>query len=435
MKTKNEKAISTLIAVTIAFSILVAFSATASATTIYVPEGGNQTIQQAVDNATGGDIIIVRDGTYNENVNVYVASLTIRSENGSANCVVNASDPNDAVFRVNETPNYVNISGFTVTGGSRGILLHWVDHCNISNNIVSGNGWGIGLYGRIGVPNYADYNTVKDNIISNNTEGIWMYKARYSTIINNTILNNTNRGIHMDTYSNSNTIKDNDVQGNNRGIEVAGPTAYPCSDNVVNCNNIVGNSAYGVWNHPDNLELNATQNWWGDTSGPSGVGPGTGDAVSANVDFDPWSFTPDPCEAKTIGFWKNHEDSVNAVLDDYGPIYLGNDSTVYYYEVNDSDNATAVFNNATNKNALNMLAAQLLAAELNVLHLEHLNIAYCDCIDDVIDDADEFLSEKRYTGPGGTAKVTGKDKQPANLIKNDLDDFNQGLCPCTLPTP
>ena len=34
--------------------------------------------------------------------------------------------------------------------------------------------------------------------------------------------------------------------------------------------------------------LDAEDNWWGAPDGPSFVGPGTGDAVSANVDFDPW---------------------------------------------------------------------------------------------------------------------------------------------------
>lgn len=34
--------------------------------------------------------------------------------------------------------------------------------------------------------------------------------------------------------------------------------------------------------------MDATYNWWGHASGPSGEGPGTGDAVSANVDYCPW---------------------------------------------------------------------------------------------------------------------------------------------------
>ena len=57
MKTKNKKAISTIIAVTVAFSILVAFSATASATDRNVP-GDYATIQAAITAASAGDTII-----------------------------------------------------------------------------------------------------------------------------------------------------------------------------------------------------------------------------------------------------------------------------------------------------------------------------------------------------------------------------------------
>ena len=61
----------------------------ASAKTIYVPDD-HARIQWAVDNASAGDTIIVRDGTYYENVIVDKA-LTIHSENGSANCIVDAA--------------------------------------------------------------------------------------------------------------------------------------------------------------------------------------------------------------------------------------------------------------------------------------------------------------------------------------------------------
>ncbi|MDX1607084.1 MAG: IPTL-CTERM sorting domain-containing protein, partial [Candidatus Competibacterales bacterium] len=37
-----------------------------------------------------------------------------------------------------------------------------------------------------------------------------------------------------------------------------------------------------------------TQNWWGSASGSSGAGPGTGDSVSADVDFCPWLDAPFP---------------------------------------------------------------------------------------------------------------------------------------------
>jgi len=115
------------------------------AATIYVPDDYS-TIQAAVDAANPGDTIIVRDGTYIENVNVNKDHLTIRSENGAERTVVQAANPDDHVFEV--TRDYVNINGFTPTGAtgalSAGIYLSG-DYCNISSNIASKNFIGINL--------------------------------------------------------------------------------------------------------------------------------------------------------------------------------------------------------------------------------------------------------------------------------------------------
>ena len=51
------------------FLILSALAGVSTARTIYVPEDYAK-IQWAVDNASAGDTIIVRDGTYTENVDV-----------------------------------------------------------------------------------------------------------------------------------------------------------------------------------------------------------------------------------------------------------------------------------------------------------------------------------------------------------------------------
>lgn len=51
---------------------------------------------------------------------------------------------------------------------------------------------------------------------------------------------------------------------------------------------ITGNSQWGVAAIMAYENIDATDNWWGNDSGPGGVGPGTGDAVSSNVDFTPW---------------------------------------------------------------------------------------------------------------------------------------------------
>ena len=62
----------------------------------------------------------------------------------------------------------------------------------------------------------------------------------------------------------------------------------------INFNNIFGNTGAGVYGASNGYagDLNATYNWWGSASGPSGSGPGTGDAVSTGVSFIPWLTTP-----------------------------------------------------------------------------------------------------------------------------------------------
>ncbi len=127
---------------------------------IYVPDDYAK-IQWAVDNASAGSTIIVRDGTYVENVDVN-KRLTVRSENGSASTIVQATNPDDHVFEI--TTDSVNISGFAITGTAEtwggiyhaGIYLNAVDRCNISNNIISNNTEGIWLY-------YSNKNTIEKN--------------------------------------------------------------------------------------------------------------------------------------------------------------------------------------------------------------------------------------------------------------------------------
>ena len=62
----------------------------------------------------------------------------------------------------------------------------------------------------------------------------------------------------------------------------------------VSSNSFVGNTATsgggGIFR--TSPTLNAINNWWGSASGPSGAGPGTGDAVSTDVTFAPFLTSP-----------------------------------------------------------------------------------------------------------------------------------------------
>lgn len=65
-----------------------------------------------------------------------------------------------------------------------------------------------------------------------------------------------------------------------------------------------GNAEYGILADAftdGKGSFSAQSNWWGNASGPSGVGPGTGDPVSSNVNFDPWAITTVCIPATGVG--------------------------------------------------------------------------------------------------------------------------------------
>ena len=179
------------------------------ASTIYVPDD-YLTIQQAVNNATEGDVIIVRAGTYVENIDVN-KRLTIRSENGSGSTIVVADDSNEHIFSV--TADYTNINGFSVNGVTdwlkAGIYLN-ASYCHITDNNASNCSIGIFILS-------ADDNTMENaagnKIINNTCRNTTFYGIRIENAIETELRNNTCEnmgfsGIRLQSSSN-NTIEDN----------------------------------------------------------------------------------------------------------------------------------------------------------------------------------------------------------------------------------
>jgi len=202
-------------------------------------------IQDAVSNATEGEAICVKDGTYHENVDVNTANLTIKSENGTANCVVNASNSDAHVFNV--TADWVNITGFTVgnaTGTSKaGIYLFSADHCNISGNNATNNDMGIYLVSSSG-------NAVTSNNMTGARFGLYLTSSsNNNTVTGNNANSNTQHGMYL-AYSSNNTVTDNNATGANYGIYL-----FYCDDdnrltgNTANSNNFTGISLYDSSNN------------------------------------------------------------------------------------------------------------------------------------------------------------------------------------------
>ncbi len=123
-------------------------------------------------------------------------------------------------------------------------------------------------------------------------------------------------GIYIRGGVNNVSITGFDVTNCNKGIYVSHST-YPPSQNVdIHNNNIAGNTEYGVQDYDGDNDVDASANYWGDASGPDGEGPGTGDAVSANVDYSHWwgaNYVGDP--HTTAWTWYTNDsiqDAINA---------------------------------------------------------------------------------------------------------------------------
>jgi len=100
-----------LIKIATVIGILALTLSVASAKTIYIPDDYAK-IQWAVDNATAGDTIIVRDGIYTENIKVN-NSVTIKSlSDNPSDTIIQANDRSHHVFEVHA--DNVTISGFTL---------------------------------------------------------------------------------------------------------------------------------------------------------------------------------------------------------------------------------------------------------------------------------------------------------------------------------
>ena len=224
----------------------------ADGTIIHVP-GDYPTIQDAINAASDGDTIMVAAGEYDAFLVDTRANISIIGAKGATVATTDLYTAlpvvgNAWVLAAVYDSEDINIEGIdfdgtSVSGKPVAVGIAYVDSTGgiadltVENVIATGLGAGVAIIGDVG------------------TSTVQIIGA---------------------------TISNNSAVSEGAGIYVCGGSTLEA-----HFNNIIGNSEYGLANDGGG-RVDATYNWWGDASGPSGFGPGDGDAVSDDVDFEPW---------------------------------------------------------------------------------------------------------------------------------------------------
>jgi len=199
--------------------------------------GNYTTIQDAIDDASDGDMVFVYNGVYEENIRVK-KTIQLIGENRNTT-VIDGGNRGDVVKL---TADGVTVSGFTIrNGGSTfgyagsGILLDPSSNSVISDNIIIDNE----MYGIWVLENESSYTTISNNIISGNgKEGygglnIWLYQSSHNTIRDNIIEKGKGYGLAICYWSTHTTVTGNIIADN----RLEGIKSRYCFDN-----NIYGNT-------------------------------------------------------------------------------------------------------------------------------------------------------------------------------------------------
>ncbi len=265
----------------------------------YYGENAFDNIQIALDNVTGSTVT-VNEGTYNEDLSITTDGLVLEGANkgisaGSCSGTRGAESVINGSIDVSVSNVTIDglkvINGGSLNGDTAGIYLRGsTSNHSVVNNIIEGDNTGRGVLVGSSVIDVE----VKDNEIYNWTTGIYLNPSS-NILVDGNRIHDTTAGIGSDGI-NDVTVVRNNFTANDEGWGYSDDAGSGGSNLVAERNNFVGNN-YGIMNYNDSDIIIGKYNWWGDSSGPGGAGPGSGDNVSANVDYEPWMDEPiDTCD-------------------------------------------------------------------------------------------------------------------------------------------
>jgi len=199
--------------------------------------------------------------------------------------IINGSQPGNGNQIVNNLVQNAGGEGIFFGAGSGDTNLL------IAGNTVISAGAGVFVGSSAGV-------TVSGNTITDAVAGLVIASSNHVSVTANNLLTNTTGLSLTNGPANLVTATLNALSGNGTGVLFNSGNAGGL---LLTRNAIAGNSA-GITNTAAGT-LNAECNWYGATNGPAGVGGGSGDSVSAGVDFNPWLLSNNlngPCSGGSL---------------------------------------------------------------------------------------------------------------------------------------
>jgi serine protease len=276
------------------FALVCLLAGPAAAAVIHVP-ADQPTIQQAIDAANTGDVVLVSPGTYTENIDYHGKAISVRAASGSAHTIIDGNNAGTVVtFQTGEGVKSV-LTGFTIQRGSAsfgaGITLLGASP-TITRNTFRDNAQGSGGFGAAIGGNGSSPVIERNTFLSNTCDtqflsGVVSFVNTSSPlIINNIFERNPCRAINMTLPTGSNpVIANNTIVQNSVGVRVDArvPTSTQLyANNILVANQVglevdfLGSGDEPTWTN--NLVFNNTANY-------SGIADQTG--LNGNISVDP----------------------------------------------------------------------------------------------------------------------------------------------------
>jgi hypothetical protein len=173
--------------------IVLTFTLSLFSVIIYVPDDYS-TIQAAVNAASTGDEIIVRDGTYAESITINTYGLMLHSENGSTNCTIDS--PAWEEHCLEASMGVTLLEGFTFKNATNGALVFQQGISELKNCIFEDNEKnGAPSIGGSSITAWSSFDELSGCIFKNNIGAHTVvvnsdYPLGYNPTVNETIKNN-----------------------------------------------------------------------------------------------------------------------------------------------------------------------------------------------------------------------------------------------------